>query len=176
MEEMERKTEEVMNFLKRSRPELKHREILTEKIMREVKYAKRAPGFPSALWDYLFGWAYIGWVRRSLITVSVVVLLIFVYQQSVIIRRINAIDRQIVPSAGLEGRMVSGKTEGRSIIRRLENMLPVDNKKLNEKEIDDLIESVNSLQLKYRDLLKIIDEDPELRKYLEKKLNEKNVK
>ena len=176
MDRNERKLEEITGYLRRSRPALKHADILTDRIMRELKYAKKQAGFPSGLWDSLFGWVYIGWVRRSLVALSVAILLLFVYQQSVIISRINAIDRQIVTSGYGGGRMVSGKADARDLFRRIEGVFPVNSKKLNEKEVDELIESINSLQVKYKDILRIIDEDPDLKKYLEKKLNEKNVK
>ena len=39
--------------------------------------------------ESLFGWVYIGWVRRSLIGVSVVLVAIFVYQQAFIFREVK---------------------------------------------------------------------------------------
>jgi DNA mismatch repair ATPase MutL len=40
-----------------------------------------------------------------------------------------------------------------------------------EKEIDQLIKSVNKLQLKYKNLFYLIENDPELKKYVEAKMN-----
>jgi len=38
----------------------------------------------------------------------------------------------------------------------------------------ELLESVNELQIKYKDLENLIEEDPELKKLIEKKLIENN--
>ena len=38
----------------------------------------------------------------------------------------------------------------------------------------ELIDSVNNIQIKYKDLMKLIEEDSELKKYVENKLIENN--
>ena len=38
----------------------------------------------------------------------------------------------------------------------------------------ELLESVNELQVKYKDLEKLIEEDPELKKMIERKMEENN--
>jgi len=38
----------------------------------------------------------------------------------------------------------------------------------------ELLESVNELQVKYKDLEKLIEEDPELKKMIERKMKENN--
>ena len=44
--------------------------------------------------DFLFGWIYIGWVRRSLITASVFLVAVFVFPaDSIIMRQINDLSR-----------------------------------------------------------------------------------
>ena len=40
--------------------------------------------------------------------------------------------------------------------------------------MNELLESVNELQIKYKDLEKLIEEDPELKKLIEEKLIENN--
>jgi hypothetical protein len=38
----------------------------------------------------------------------------------------------------------------------------------------ELLDSVNDLKIKYKDLMNLIEEDPELKKYIENKLIENN--
>jgi len=45
---------------------------------------------------------------------------------------------------------------------------------ISEKQMKELLESVNELQIKYKDLENLIEEDPELKKLIEKKLIENN--
>jgi len=52
--------------------------------------------------------------------------------------------------------------------------LPSQNVTISKEQMDILLESVNDLQTKYRDLINLIEEDPELKKYLENKLTEMN--
>jgi hypothetical protein len=51
---------------------------------------------------------------------------------------------------------------------------PSKNITISERQMKELIESVNELQLKYKDLENLIEEDPELKKMIEKKLIENN--
>lgn len=45
---------------------------------------------------------------------------------------------------------------------------------ISEKQMKELLESVNELQIKYKDLENLIEEDPELKKLIKKKLIENN--
>jgi hypothetical protein len=43
---------------------------------------------------------------------------------------------------------------------------------ISENQLEELLISYKNLQVKYKDLMRIIEEDPELKKYIENKLNE----
>jgi DNA repair ATPase RecN len=43
---------------------------------------------------------------------------------------------------------------------------------VTEKHIEDFLESVNDLQSRYKDLIKLIEDDPQLKKEIEKRLKE----
>ena len=45
---------------------------------------------------------------------------------------------------------------------------------ITEKQMNQLLDSVNELQNKYRHLIKLIEDDPEMKKIVEKKLIENN--
>ena len=51
---------------------------------------------------------------------------------------------------------------------------PSQNITISEKQLNQLLESVNELQLKYNDLKNLIEDDTELKKLIEKKLIENN--
>jgi hypothetical protein len=125
--------------------------------------------------DFLFSWVYIGWVRRSLIAASVALVAIFVYQQGVILKRIDFLSRQTIV-IGKEN--ISDQTDQvEKILMNYKNevrKLPLRTVTISEKQMNELIESVNELQLKYKDLEKLIEDDPEIKKLIEKKLNEIN--
>jgi signal recognition particle subunit SEC65 len=118
---------------------------------------------------------YIGWVRRSLIAASIVLVLIFVYQQGVILKRIEVISRQTVvvdkenvqsPADEIENLLMAYRNSGRRF--------PSKTITISEKQMKELLESVNELQIKYKDLENLFEQDPELKKIVEKKLEENN--
>ena len=47
---------------------------------------------------------------------------------------------------------------------------------ISEKQVKQVIKSYNELEKKYKDLIKLIEDDPELMKYIEEKLIENNKK
>jgi len=98
---------------------------------------------------------------------------IFIYQQGVILKRIDFLTRQTVvidgknnpdPVDQFEKILMNYKNE----VRRL----PLKTITISEKQMKELIESVNELQIKYKDLEKLIEDDPEIKKLIEKKLIE----
>jgi hypothetical protein len=172
----ERKYGEVMDLLRKSKPVMNDQATFTEKVLQEIKRGKPSVNIPALLNDYLFGWAYIGWVRRSLVAVSFAILLVFIYQQSVILRRINAIDRQVIFTRSQLVPGINDRVDTRLLFQRAKYNLPVNKGTLTGKQVDELIESFNELQGKYMDILRLIKEDPELKDYIEKKLDQNGRK
>ena len=125
--------------------------------------------------DFIFGWVYIGWVRRSLITASVVLVLVFVYQQAIILKRIDYLSRQTLVIDKNEE--TTGPEEIEKLLTTYINSgrkLPSKNITISEHQMKELLESINELQIKYKDLENLIEADPELKKLIGKKLNENN--
>jgi hypothetical protein len=175
METESEKYKKVMDLLRNSKPELDSTEDIEIEVIKMIKKADR-PGFnlTDAI-DFLFGWVYIGWVRRTLITASIALVLVFVFQQGVILKRIDILSRQtvvtdkeyaITPADEIEKLLTSYKNSGRRF--------PSKTITISEKEMKELLESVNELQNKYKEIETIIEGDPELKKLIEKKLIENN--
>jgi sulfur transfer protein SufE len=60
------------------------------------------------------------------------------------------------------------------LLKHFGNRLPSQNVTISKEQMDTLLESVNDLQTRYRDLINLIEEDPELKKYLGNKMTEMN--
>ncbi|HKK43470.1 MAG TPA: hypothetical protein VJ963_13730 [Bacteroidales bacterium] len=168
------KYEKVRDLLRRSEPGLNGGADLEERIYRAVqKSVKEKQTLPDIL-GFLFGWVYIGWVRRSLVTISAVLVLFFIYQQAVILKELNHISGRTIIIEGGSKTVNTGELEKRLIMYKLSGKKPGDEDlDISRQQMNDLIESVNELKDKYRDLINIINSDPELRKYVEKQLNKK---
>jgi hypothetical protein len=169
------KFDKVMDLLRKSKPLVDSSDDIEREVIKRItKISQPGLNFSEPI-DFLFRWVYIGWVRRSLIAASIVLVMVFVYQQSIILKRIDVISRQTV---------VGNKENNSSPADEIEKLLmvyrnsgwrfPSKSKTISERQLKELLESVNKLQIKYKDLENLIEGDPELEKLIEKKLNENN--
>jgi hypothetical protein len=169
------KYNKVIDLLKISKPKLESTEDIEKEVIRRITSVHPVVSAFTGILDFLFSWIYIGWVRRSLIAASFALILIFVYQQGIILKQIDFLSRQTIV-VGKEN--ISDQTErAERILMNYKNevrKLPLRTVTISEKQMNELIESVNELQLKYKDLEKLIEDDPEIKKLIEKKLKENN--
>jgi hypothetical protein len=175
METESKKYDKVLNILRKSRPVLDSTEDIEREVIKRISETQKSKLDLSDIIDFIFGWVYIGWVRRSLITASVLLVMVFVWQQGVILRRIDFLSRQTVnigrenltkPEDEIEKVLTMYKNSGRKF--------PYKTIKLTEQQMKEMLESINELQNKYKDLENLIEEDPMLKKYIEEKLQENN--
>ena len=101
------------------------------------------------------------------------VILAFGYQQSVIIRKINELSEQRINDGSL---FFTGSGNDVPSAIRLFRMsgrpLGSAKKPVSKQDIDELIRSLNSLQIKYRDIMDQIKDDPEMKDYIETRMKE----
>jgi hypothetical protein len=169
------KIDEVLALLKKSRPLLDSPEEMGNNVIRRLRTEKPAADLISGITDFLFGWVYIGWVRRTLIAASCILVVIFVYQQGVILKRIDTLSRQTIVTD--KGNISTPSDEIEKILTGYRNsghLFSSRNITISESQMKELLESVKELQIKYKDLEKIIDDDPDLKLMIEKKLMENN--
>ena len=175
METESEKYKKVMNLLRNSKPELDSTEDIEIEVIKMIKKADRTGFNLTDAIDFLFGWVYIGWVRRTIITASVALVLVFVFQQGVILKRIDILSRQtIVP---VKENVTTASDEIKKLLVIYKNSgkrFPPKTITISEKEMKELLESVNELQSKYKEIETIIEGDPELKQLIEKKLIENN--
>jgi hypothetical protein len=169
------KYDRVLNLLRKSKPQLDSTEEIEREVIRRIQKPNRLTVNLSEALDLLFGWVYIGWVRRSLITASIILVLLFTYQQGAILKRIDSLSSQTIvtgkesvltPANEIEKLLTNFKNSGR--------IFPSKTITITESQMKELLESVKDLQIKYKDLENIIDADPELKKLIDDKLMEKN--
>ena len=176
MDSEREKYDKVVEILRRSKPIIRDQEALSERILHKLRREKQDVVLIDRISELLFGWVYISWVRRSLIAVSFAILLVFLFQQSVILHRISEIDKLTIFTSSQLMPDASDRLDSKLLYKRAGFILPAKRGELSDKQVDQLIKSFNELQVKYKDILKIIDEDPDLKNYIEQKLNQKDRK
>jgi hypothetical protein len=169
------KLEKLLKILRESRPKLDNPEVIEERIIDRIQRIRKEKS--PDIFDYLFSWAYINWVRRSLITASILIVILFGYQQAVILKRINSLAARTLIN---ESRMIMGSKNNisdRMLLYKISESKSSDRQiTITERQINRLIESINELQLKYDDLINLIEENPELKKYINEKMTESDRK
>jgi hypothetical protein len=112
-------------------------------------------------------------VRRSLIGISVVLVAIFVYQQAFIFRQVKELNRKIVITGNESSAVSSSELEKRLVLYKMSSKLSLTGEvRISESQLDEFLDAYSELQVKYKDLIRIIEEDPELKNYIENKLKE----
>jgi len=169
------KYDKILMVLRRSKPVPDSTEDIEKEVIKRISRVKRSEISFSEVIDFLFGWIYIGWVRRSLIAASALLVIIFIYQQGVILKQINFLSGQIIVSGGEMQISPDQKVEKLLMMyKRSTRGFPSRSITLSEKQMKELLDSVNKIQVKYKDLMNLIEDDPELKKYIENKLIENN--
>ncbi len=165
----------VIDLLRKSKPLLDSANSIEENVLKRLSKENHAAITFSDIVNFFFGWIYIEWVRRSLIAASVLLVMIFVYQQAVILKQIDYLSRRTVIVDEGAPKPLSGDIEKRLLIYKFSGKkFSAGEFNISRQQLDQLLESINELQYKYRDLINVINSDPELKKYIEQKLNEKN--
>jgi hypothetical protein len=173
----DKKYEKVLNILRQSKPVLTDVESVAEKVIRQLQEEKAKVSLPELIIEYLFGWVYIGWVRKSMITAVLAVALLFVFQQAIILRRINDLSGQRIQNGTFLMTGLKDDLTNKMLIYRITGRKLTNGKiTVSEKEIDEMINSLNKLQIKYKDILNLIEDDPQLKKNVEDRMkgNKKN--
>jgi hypothetical protein len=173
METEDREYGKILNILKKSKPIFADNEAITEKVIRRLQEEKSKVTLPELIFEYMFGWVYIGWVRRLMVTAAVIIAILFGFQQVLILRRINDLSGQRIQNSAFIMTNMTDEWTNKMLIYRITGRKLSDEKiTVSEKEIDKMISSFNKLKVKYRDLFKLIEDDPQLKKYFEDKIKE----
>jgi hypothetical protein len=177
MEHKDRNYSRIIKILRHSEPFLSDREDVENEIIQRIRM-KPGPERSFDLLSFLFGWIYIGWLRRSLIIVSILMVFVFICQQTIILRQIRNISNQSF--TGLKKESVPDYVDdlgNKLTIYKFSRQVSTSGEiSIPDKQLKQLLESYEKLQNQYGRLITIIEEDPALKNYIEKKLNGKNRK
>jgi hypothetical protein len=169
------KYDKITDILKKSEPVLTGGEIIEEKVMERIMDKKKTDGSYNFL-DSLFGWVYIGWMRKGLVAASILIVALFAFQQSILIKRVSSLERQTIPISPSFIKGVPDDFESAFMFDMQSGKISLKGEKLSEKQLKQLVKSINDLQTSYSNLIKLFEDNPELRQYLENKLSEKDRK
>jgi len=149
----EKQVNELFDKLRSHNPELKERDAMIRNIMDDTSEKVRDKGINPVL-NFLFGWTDHLWVRRGLVTISLALVFVFVFQQFRIVNRIGQ----------LENRMVESNTEqivrqqgehvlmNSVIMKEFEESEFGDSLLVADKDLRELIISYSELQQRYKEL------------------------
>jgi hypothetical protein len=173
MKTEDNKYNKVLNLLINSKPVMTDVDSVTEKVMRQLQEEKSKITLAGLVLDFLFGWVYIGWVRRTMITAVLAFAFLFIYQQSLILKQVKDLSGQRIQNGSVVMTNLREELIDQLRIFRLsDKKIPDEKITVSEKEIDDMVRSLNKLQIKYKDVINMIEKDPELKKYVESKMRE----
>ena len=175
MKAEDEKYNKILTILRKSPPSLDSVNDFENEVINKISNNKKLLFKLSDMIDFLFGWVYLGWVRQSFIAASVFLILMFVYQQKVILEKLNFLSNEFVFTGEKEIQEDSRIEKLMMTYRKSGWLLPSRSIPMSDKEMKLMLESVNELQAKYKDLEKLLEDDPELKQLIEKKLNERKL-
>lgn len=173
MKEENDRYKKMVEILRKSKPDMVQPEELEKEVISRIQHENQNTGRVSDFIESLFGWVYIGWVRRSLVGAAVILVALFVYQQAFIFRQVKNISKLVVITGNETAPISSSEIQKRLTLYKMSTRFsPGEDIKISGRQMEEFLDSYNDLQVKYKDLLRIIEEDPELKNYIENKLEQ----
>lgn len=170
----EEKYNRILNVLRKSEPHLTDANEIEEAVMSEIQKRRDGKTETNTVFDYLFGWVYVSWIRNGLIAASFLLIGFFAFQNSLILKRINLLERQAILSESQFTSDASADLQDKLLLYKLTGRKSIEKITISERQLNRLMKSYDNLETSYRDLLKLIEDDPVLKQYFDKKLSEKN--
>lgn len=163
----------IVNLLRKSRPSAGRQAFLEDIIIEQIERKKITRNNLADAAEFLFAWTYIPWVRRSLVAASLIMVVIFLFQQATLINQVRNISRQVIVLRDDAGTESSADLGSELVLYKLsDRYMSGGDIRISGKELEKIIKAYDELDGKYQGLLKIIEENPNIRNYVEKKLKE----
>ncbi len=145
MEDNEKNYEKLIKLLSAHEPEMADAEELTESIMTEIRKEKQRDARPAISLYWIFGWILVPWMRNSLTTAMVLILLFSVFQLTSLNRKVDILENQLIRSG--YNYYQSPYASKQDLIK---NVIPASENKSDSIRVskDDLFNLLNA----YRDL------------------------
>jgi hypothetical protein len=163
----------IMGLIRKSKPSFDQQGRAEEYIIEQVAKVRKRGTKLHDLAESLFGWVYIPTMRRILVTAAIVLIGIFIFQQYALVKQVRNISRQVIVIKN-DTRTESAPDLGSKLVmyKLSDRFFSSGEIRISGKELEKIIEAYDELDGKYHGLLKIIEENPDLRNYVEKKLEE----
>ena len=145
------KYHEIINRLKGFAPEIRDKEFHIQRIMDRTMINSRKG---NSIYDFIFGWFNILWLRRSLAAASVFIVLFFVFQQFVIVTRIGSLEKRMI-EINTENILENQKENvivNAAMFRITDEFNFTDSIKVAQKDLKSLVGSYRDLQKRYNEL------------------------
>jgi hypothetical protein len=174
MEKGNEKYDKVLEMLRKSEPALTSADEITEKVIKAIskREVKHSPDLSEVL-DFIFSWTYNVWVKRSLVAAACVMVVVFIFQQGIILNQINQLSRQInVNEREAPATYTRDLNKSMLLYRFKGRIIPPGKNNISDEKVEELLKSIDHLKNEYKDLQELIEKNPELKKLIEKKLSE----
>lgn len=149
------KLDKIYSRLDSYKPEPEDRSGMIRNIMDRTSESNTEQSIGKIM-NILFGWTEILWVRRGLITISMGLIFVFVFQQFSIVSRIGQLESRMVESSTEKILRQQGEHVllNSVIMKEMQEGQLQDSVMVSDKDLRDLVNSYSDLQRRYQDLLK----------------------
>jgi len=173
MDEGKNRYEKAVKIIRKSKPVLSNPGVIEDAVIRSIRDKEKDRGLITGLVESIYGWIYIGWVRRSLVGAALIIFTVFVYQQADILRSVRSLEKEIVSIRSEQPTVNVRDLERRLTVFKISSKISTGRKiEVYESQLQEIIDSYKNLEQKYENLNRIIEEDSLLKNYFENKLKE----
>jgi len=173
MDEGKNRYEKAVKIIRESKPVLSNPGVIEDAVIRSIRDKEKDRGLITGLVESIYGWIYIGWVRRSLVGAALIIFTVFVYQQADILRSVRSLEKEIVSIRSEQPTVNVRDLERRLTVFKISSKISTGRKiEVYESQLQEIIDSYKNLEQKYENLNRIIEEDSLLKNYFENKLKE----
>ena len=173
MDEGKNRYEKAVKIIRKSKPVLSNPGVIEDAVMSSIRDKEKDRGMLTGLVESIYGWIYIGWVRRSLVGAALIIFTVFVYQQADILRSVRSLEREVVSIRSEQPSVNVRDLERRLTVFKISSKISTGRKiEVYESQLQEIIDSYKNLEQKYENLNRIIEEDSLLKNYFKNKLKE----
>lgn len=168
------KYEKIVRYLRSAEPELRNVEELADRVMDTIRDKRRAAVQPSRIFDLLFGWNRVGWVRNLLAAGVCVVITLFIVQYAGLNRKVNELEKQLIRSS--YNYYGSPYTSARNLMRYAlpGNIITADSIKISRQDLLELLEHYNAGEIRDPQLREMLRSDSRYRRFMNMRPKTKN--
>lgn len=173
MDKSKTKYEKAVRIMRESKPVLSNPGQIEDLVIERILSKNQSRGMIHDIIESVYGWIYIGWVRRSFVGAALVIFAVFVYQQADILRSVRSLERQVVSINQEQSPVNYRDLERRLTVFKISSRISSERKiEVYESQLKEILDSYKNLEIKYEKLNRIIQEDTLLKKHFENKLQE----